>query len=55
MDEIIINFFQNLGWIGEFLLMTIELICAVLFSGLIGYEREVKGAWRFTIRSIRTT
>lgn len=43
MDEIIIDFFQNLGWLGEFLLMTIELVCAVLFSGLIGYEREVKG------------
>ena len=43
MDEIIIDFFQNLGWTGEFLLMTIELVCAVLFSGLIGYEREVKG------------
>lgn len=43
MDEIIINFFQNLGWWGEFALMTIELICATLLSGLIGYEREVNG------------
>lgn len=43
MDEIIINFFEGLGWWGSFALITIELICAALFSGLIGYEREVNG------------
>ena len=43
MDAIIINFFEGLGWWGHLILLTIELICATLFSGIIGYERETNG------------
>lgn len=43
MDEIIITFFENLGWWGHLILITLELVCSVLFSGLIGYERESNG------------
>ena len=43
MDEIIINFFENLGWWGHIILIFIELFCATLFSGFIGYERESNG------------
>lgn len=43
MDAIIINFFENLGWGGHFLLITIELVCATLFAGIIGYERQFNG------------
>ena len=43
MDEIIINFFENLGWWGHIILIFIELFCAALFSSFIGYERESNG------------
>ena len=43
MDELIINFFEGLGWGGHFLLVTIELLCAGIFAGFIGYERELNG------------
>ena len=43
MDEIIINFFENLGWWGHIILIFIELFCATLFSGFICYERESNG------------
>lgn len=48
MDEAIINFFENCSWwsasgLGHILLITIEIVCAVLFAGLIGGEREYHG------------
>lgn len=43
MDSFIINFFEGLGWWGHLILLSIELICATLFSGIIGYERETNG------------
>lgn len=43
MDSIIINFFNSLDWWGHLILITLELVCAALFSGLIGYERESNG------------
>ncbi len=48
MDEIIINFFKKSEWgqfggIGHIILITIELICAAVFAGLIGWEREYRG------------
>lgn len=43
MDSIIIDFFNDIAWVGHLILITIELMCAALFSGLIGYERESNG------------
>lgn len=43
MDQAIIDFFQNMGWWGQILLVTIEIIMATLFAGFIGYEREYHG------------
>ena len=43
MDKIIIDFFEGFGWWGHLILLTIELIFAALFSGIIGYERESNG------------
>ncbi len=43
MDKYIIEFCSGLGWGGELLLIALELICATLFSGVIGYERESHG------------
>lgn len=43
MDLVIINFFEGLGWWGHLILLTIELICATIFAGLIGFERETNG------------
>ena len=43
MDKIIIDFFENIHIFGHIALILIELICAALFAGLIGYERESNG------------
>ena len=43
MDEIILEFFLGLDWWGQILLLVIELICAGVFAGFIGYERELNG------------
>lgn len=43
MDKIIIDFFENINIFGHVVLILIELICAALFAGLIGYERESNG------------
>lgn len=43
MDKIIIDFFENIHIFGHIVLILIELICAALFAGLIGYERESIG------------
>ena len=43
MDEIILNFFEGLDWWGKGLFILLELVCAGVFAGLIGYERETHG------------
>ena len=43
MDGFILEFFQGLDWWGQILLLLLELICAGVFAGFIGYEREVNG------------
>ena len=42
-DSIIINFFNNLGWWGNLTLIIISLLLSTVFSGLIGYQREING------------
>lgn len=42
-DSIIINFFNNLGWWGNLILIIISLLLSTVFSGLIGYQREING------------
>ena len=43
MDGFILEFFQGLDWWGQILLLLLELICAGVFAGFIGYERVVNG------------
>lgn len=43
IDSIIINFFNNLGWWGNLILIGLSLIIATIFGGLIGFQRELSG------------
>ena len=42
-DQLIVDYFNNLGWWGNLLLILLSLVLSTLFSGLIGYQREVNG------------
>ncbi|HBS10167.1 MAG TPA: hypothetical protein DEA28_00265 [Firmicutes bacterium] len=43
IDTLIINFFNNLGWWGNLILIMLSLILATIFGGILGYQREVSG------------
>ncbi len=43
LDTIIINFFNDLGWWGNLLLILISLLLATILGGLIGLQREMNG------------
>ena len=40
IDSIIVNFFNNLGWYGNLILLVISLLIATIFGGIIGFQRE---------------
>ncbi len=43
LDIHIINFFNNLGWWGNLILLLISLLLATFFGGLLGLQRELNG------------
>lgn len=43
VDSIIINYFNNLGYWGNLLLIFLSLLLSTIFGGLIGYQREING------------
>lgn len=43
VDSFIINFFNELGMLGNLALIVISLFLATLFGGILGYQREVNG------------
>lgn len=42
-DSIIIDYFNNLGWWGNLILIFLSLLLSTICSGVIGYQREVNG------------
>ena len=43
VDGYIVNWFNNLGMLGNFALIILSLLLATLFGGIIGYQREING------------
>lgn len=43
LDSYIVDFFNNLGWWGNLILLFLSLLSATLFGGVLGYQREVNG------------
>ncbi|MCD8209900.1 MAG: MgtC/SapB family protein [Coprobacillus sp.] len=43
LDSIIVNFFNDLGWWGNLILIFLSLILATIFGGIIGLQREMNG------------
>ena len=43
IDQWIVDYFNNLGMWGNFLLMVISLLVGFILSGIIGFEREYHG------------
>ncbi len=43
IDDIIIDYFNGLGWWGNLILIVLSLLAATLCGGLIGYQREING------------
>ncbi len=43
LDTLIINFFNNLGWYGNLILILLSLLLATIFGGILGYQREING------------
>ena len=43
IDSIIVNYFNNLGWYGNLILLAISLLIATIFGGIIGFQRETNG------------
>ena len=43
LDTYIINFFNNLGWWGNLILLVLSLLSATIFGGILGYQREING------------
>ncbi len=43
MDEIIINGIKSVPYVGDILLLVLEVLLSIAFSSLIGYQREKRG------------
>lgn len=43
MDEIIINGIKSVPYVGDILLLILEVLLSIAFSSLIGYQREKRG------------
>ncbi len=43
IDTIIVNFFNDLGWWGNLILIVLSLLLATIFGGVIGLQREING------------
>ena len=43
MDEIIINGIKSVPYVGDLLLMLLEVFLSIAFSSIIGYQREKRG------------
>ena len=43
IDSLIVNYFNNLGWWGNLILLACSLLLATILGGLVGYQREVSG------------
>ena len=43
IDRMIVDYFNGLGALGNFALISISLVIATLLGGLLGYQREING------------
>ncbi|MBO8427892.1 MAG: MgtC/SapB family protein [Firmicutes bacterium] len=43
IDSLIIEYFNNLGWWGNLILIFLCLLVSIIYGGIIGYQREING------------
>ena len=43
IDDIIVDYFNGLGWWGNLILIVLSLLAATTCGALIGYQREING------------